>query len=94
MFFRDFGILTTLAMQALFWGTPIVYPVEILPQWLIPCLIINPLLAPVSTAQALMLGTAPPGGVAWISTAVVAVLAGLTYSQLHRRHLSDLMDNL
>lgn len=94
VFFRDFGALTGIALQALFWGTPIVYPIEILPGWLIPWLQLNPLLAPVSTAQALMLGTAVPATKVWLSTIVAFGLTSWFAIRLHRKHKSDLMDNL
>lgn len=94
VFFRDFAALTAIGLQALFWGTPIVYPIEILPPWLIPWLQLNPLLGPVSTAQALVLGTPLPPAHSWLSTAVVAALASLFASRLYRRHRADLLDTL
>lgn len=94
VFFRDFGALTAIGLQALFWGTPIVYPLGILPAWLQPWLQLNPLLAPISTAQALMLGIPLPPAQAWLSTAGVGALAALCAARLYRRHRSDLMDNL
>ena len=94
VFFRDFGALTTMGLQALFWGTPIVYPLGILPTWLLPWLQLNPLLAPISTAQALMLGSSLPPAQAWLSTAGVGALAALFAMRLYRGHRSDLMDNL
>ncbi|MDD2777150.1 MAG: ABC transporter permease [Gallionella sp.] len=94
VFFRDFGALTAIALQVLFWGTPIVYPIQILPTWLIPWLQLNPLLAPVSAAQALMLGSALPAAEVWISTVVAFTLTTLFASRLYRQHKSDLMDNL
>jgi lipopolysaccharide transport system permease protein len=94
VFFRDFGTLTGIAMQTLFWATPIVYPPEILPQWLQPWLELNPLFAPVSTAQALMLGMPMPGRLAWCSTVLVTILAALLARRLFYRHQTDLLDNL
>ena len=94
VFFRDFGALTTLALQALFWGTPLVYPLSILPEWMLPWLQLNPLVAPVATAQALMLGTPVPHLQAWASTVIVGLGAMLLASRLYRHHQADLMDNL
>lgn len=94
VFFRDFGALTGIGLQALFWGTPIVYPMEILPGWLTPWMLLNPLLAPVATAQALLLGTQLPAPQVWISSLLVCALATLFALHLHRRHQADLMDNL
>lgn len=74
VFFRDFGALTAIGLQALFWATPIVYPADILPAWLTPWLWLNPLWAPVSTAQAVLLGNPLPAAGGWLSTAVVGVI--------------------
>jgi len=94
VFFRDFGALTAIGLQTLFWSTPIVYPIEILPNWLVPWLQLNPLLAPVTTAQALMLGTTLPVAKTWLSTFIVLGLVALFASRLHRLHKSDLLDSL
>lgn len=94
VFFRDFGALTAIGLQTLFWGTPIVYPVNILPPWLIPWLQLNPLFAPISTAQALMLGAQLPPPETWASTAITSVLAVFFAARLYHTHQSDLMDNL
>jgi ABC-type polysaccharide/polyol phosphate export permease len=51
-------VLTPLALQSLFWCSPIVYPVDVLPAFLQPWVALNPVYAPLSTAQALLLGTA------------------------------------
>lgn len=94
VFFRDFGALTNIGLQALFWGTPIVYPAEILPSWLLPWLNLNPIAAPLGAAQALMLGTPLPAAEVWLSTAITAIIATLLAVRLYRNHRADLMDNL
>jgi len=94
VFFRDFGALMGIALQLLFWGTPIVYPLQILPGWFVPWLQLNPLLAPVATAQAILLGTSLPETGAWYSTLLIGVVAALLGYRLHARHHADLLDNL
>lgn len=94
VFFRDFATLMPIVMQALFWSTPIVYPLQILPEWLQPWMSLNPLLAPVGTVQGLMLGASLPGWEAWISTACLVLLSGCMAYRLHLTHRIDLMDNL
>ncbi|MCF8167194.1 MAG: ABC transporter permease [Rhodoferax sp.] len=94
VFFRDIGALTTLGLQALFWATPIVYPASILPTWLVPWLLLNPLLAPVSAAQALLLSTDLPPLHTWGSTCLTTALAALLAVRLYRRHRADLLDHL
>ncbi len=94
VFFKDFATLTSIAMQTLFWGTPIVYPVEILPDWIRPWLLINPLAGPVAAAQSLVLGSELPPPQTWISTVLVILLAGIMAWRLYQVHQSDLLDNL
>lgn len=94
VFFRDFGPLSAIALQALFWSTPIVYPAEILPEWLLPWLALNPLFAPVSSLQGLMLGSQMPGLQAWVSTMVVSFGFAWVAFHLYQGHRADLMDNL
>ena len=94
VFFRDFGALTTMGLQLLFWGTPIVYPVQILPHWLLPWMQLNPLVAPFGAAQALMLGSELPAAQAWISTALSVGISVLLAIRLHTHNRADLMDNL
>lgn len=43
VFIRDFGQIVPIALQVLFWFTPIVYPSNILPGWLKGYLAFNPL---------------------------------------------------
>lgn len=93
VFFRDFAALTAIGMQALFWSTPIVYPLSILPEWLVPWLSINPLLAPVAAAQAIFLGSDLPPLQSWTSTAILgAGCLGLAL-HLYRQHEAELMDS-
>jgi lipopolysaccharide transport system permease protein len=94
VFFRDFTVLTPIALQTCFWATPIVYPPEILPAWFMQWLPFNPLYAPVATAQALALNTPVPALSSWLSTLVTLILAlGLAH-HLHRKLRPDLLDNL
>ncbi len=94
VFFRDFGALTTMGLQLLFWSTPIVYPAQILPHWLLPWIQLNPLVAPFGAAQAVMLGSELPPIQAWASTALLGGTSVLLAIRLHTRNRADLMDNL
>jgi lipopolysaccharide transport system permease protein len=94
VFFRDFSVFTPLALQSLFWCSPIVYPIDVLPSFLQPWLALNPVYAPLATAQALCLGTALPQTSAWLST-VAAVLVLWAFGQMMHRHLrADMLDQL
>jgi len=60
VFFRDLTYLYGVLMQLLFFMTPIMYPVDIIPQWLIPFYGLNPLYHFVTYFRALTrLGTVP-----------------------------------
>ena len=94
VFFRDFSVFTPLALQSLFWCSPIVYPVEVLPNFLQPWLALNPVYAPLATAQALCLGTALPQASAWLAT-TLTVLVLWAFGQMMHRHLrADMLDQL
>lgn len=60
VFIRDFGQIVPIVLQVLFWFTPIVYPSNILPEWLKSYLAFNPLY-PVVTAyhEVLVYGRTP-----------------------------------
>lgn len=94
VFFRDIGSITPIALQGLFWCTPIVYPVEVLPGWVGDCLLINPLFAPFVTAQSLMLGAALPDLKSWVSTFIFSLLVFLFAVRLYKKHRTDFMDNI
>jgi lipopolysaccharide transport system permease protein len=94
VFFRDFTVLTPLALQSLFWCSPIVYPVDVLPAFLQPWVALNPVYAPLSTAQALLLGTALPQASVWLSTAVAILLLALIGQMMHRQLRADMLDQL
>lgn len=94
VFFRDFSVFTPLALQSLFWCSPIVYPVDVLPAFLQSWLALNPVYAPLATAQAVWLGTAlPPVGL-WTSTGVAIMLLGLLGQLMHRHLRADMLDQL
>ena len=94
VFFRDFSVFMPLALQSLFWCSPIVYPVEVLPAFLQPWLALNPVYAPLAAAQALWLGTALPPASLWTSTFVAIAMFGLLGQMMHRHLRSDMLDQL
>lgn len=94
VFFRDLGPLTTLALQIWFWATPIVYPISILPDWLLPWMQLNPMFHLVGGYQAVLTSSGSPD---WKALSVVAalslVLCGYA-AYLFRRHYTDIVDAL
>lgn len=43
VFYRDVGYLVSIGMQVLFYATPIIYPISIVPSWALPVIRLNPL---------------------------------------------------
>ncbi|WP_278361539.1 ABC transporter permease [Stutzerimonas kunmingensis] len=93
VFFRDVGQLTDIVFQALFWATPIVYPVTILSDSMQRMLAWNPLFPLVRTAQSAFLGEAPaiaPLAYPLAVSTVILILAAVLY----RRSYADLLDQI
>ena len=94
IFFRDVGQLSNLALQLWFWATPIVYPVGILPSWLLPWMQLNPMYHLVRGYQTIFLST---GTLDWTSLSLLAaaslVICGYALI-LFRRHAGDIVDEL
>jgi ABC-2 type transport system permease protein len=55
--FRDTGQLWELASMILFWGSPIIYPVEFLPPWGQPIVFFNPFVQVMQDVRGLIIGS-------------------------------------
>ncbi|RBA52993.1 ABC transporter permease [Stutzerimonas zhaodongensis] len=93
VFFRDVGQLTDIVFQALFWATPIVYPVGILAEPVQAVLAWSPLYPLIVNAQNSLLGQAVslqqllyPFSVSLLVLALAIVL--------YRRSYADLLDQI
>ena len=95
VFWRDIGQLIPIIMQMLFWLTPIVYPVSIIPESYQHLLNLNPMY-PITHAyqQILVYGAAPTfdGGLA--TTAIIALVLILLSLFLFRRASAEMVDVL
>lgn len=95
VFLRDIGQLIPIIMQMLFWLTPIVYPVSIIPESYQHLLNLNPMY-PITHAyqQILVYGAAPTldGGLA--TTAIIALVLILLSLFLFRRASAEMVDVL
>jgi len=95
VFLRDIGQLIPIIMQMLFWLTPIVYPVSIIPESYQHLLNLNPMY-PITHAyqQILLYGAAPTldGGLA--TTAIIALVLILLSLFLFRRASAEMVDFL
>jgi lipopolysaccharide transport system permease protein len=72
--YRDFTFLIAFGIQLMMYGTPVIYPLSVVPEkwrWLIQ---LNPMTAPVETFRALFLGGTIPWTGLGISTGLTALL--------------------
>ncbi|MEW5735694.1 MAG: ABC transporter permease [Thermodesulfobacteriota bacterium] len=93
-FFRDIGHAVSLLAQMLFFLTPIFYPPEIVPAWLRPVLLLNPLAHVVEYfRQALLFGQSIPWG-SWLVLTGLCLwvcMAGYSFFMDNRMELADLV---
>jgi lipopolysaccharide transport system permease protein len=94
VFMRDVGQIVPVVLQFVFWFTPIVYMVDIIPNQYRTWLMLNPLLPIISGYQTTLLYNRPPD---WTALAVVALLAAnlLVFALvLFRRASPEMVDQL
>jgi lipopolysaccharide transport system permease protein len=94
VFFRDVAQVLGLVLSAWFYLTPIVYPLSLVPEWVLPLVLFNPLTALVELyRQALLGGTLelPPGTG---SLAVLAVVVLGSGAWLFRRLAPSFVDEI
>ena len=94
VFVRYIGQIVPVGMQFLFWGTPIVYMTNIIPEHYRPILALNPLTTIVHGYQNVLLYNLPPNWVAliYISVAAVTLLAAAVW--LFRQASPEMVDQL
>ncbi|TFZ05166.1 ABC transporter permease [Ramlibacter henchirensis] len=94
VFFRDVGQFFGILLQFWFWLTPIVYPVEALPEgakWLIS---LNPLTSVITGYQRIFTQGLWPHWGQLLPTAVLAVLLCMLGLRLFRRNSGEMVDEL
>lgn len=94
VFFRDIGQLFSVFIQFWFWATPIVYPINVLPQWFKNVVDLNPMTAIIRAYQDIILS----GGVPDIYTLLPSLLLGLIFCfigiLMFRKHVGEMVDEL
>jgi lipopolysaccharide transport system permease protein len=94
VFFRDVGQFVDVGLQILFWVTPIVYTIDILPVWASEVLQFNPMAVFVGMYQRILLsnGAFDFSGIYYliIITCVALLLGGM----LLKRHSGNMVDEL
>ena len=94
VFVRDVGQVIPIILQILFWFTPIVYPLTIVPAWLSPYIGLNPMIGIISGYHDVILYSTAPD-VSSMFTAFIVALALLTLSLfLFRKAAPEMVDVL
>jgi lipopolysaccharide transport system permease protein len=94
VFFRDVGQFFGIVLQFWFWMTPVVYPLNILPERLIPLANLNPLLHLTTAYQTILVNGALPGWRALTIVALMAVGLCLLSLRVYRKRAGEMVDEL
>ena len=77
--FRDMGHALPLVVQLWMFATPVAYPISVIPAWLRPFYLLNPMAAIIDGyRRTLILGAAPDLPALGVSVAVTALIVGIT----------------
>jgi lipopolysaccharide transport system permease protein len=83
--FRDIGHALPLLIQLWMFATPVAYPISVIPEWLRPYYLLNPMAAIIDGyRRAIILGTHPDLGALAVSVAITFVLTVITLSIFKR----------
>jgi lipopolysaccharide transport system permease protein len=94
VFFRDVGQFFGIFLQFWFWLTPIVYPVNILPEGVQKILAYNPMAPLIAAFQGVLVSGQWPQWASMLYPVVVAVLLCLLGMHLYLNHAGDMVDEL
>ncbi len=94
VFFRDVGQLTGIVLQFWFWLTPIVYPLDVIPQRLKGLIELNPMTSLVQGHQRIFVNQLAPEWPSLLPVTMLAVLLALFALRLFRRRAGELVDEL
>ncbi len=94
VFFRDVGQLFGVILQFWFWLTPVVYPINILPEFVRQALRYNPMTNLITSYQGILVsGQWPDWSTLW-PVSVLAILLCLWGMNLFRKHAGEMVDEL
>lgn len=94
VFFRDIGHLFGIVLQFWFWLTPIVYPLEILPPFILPVVELNPMTPVIAGFQSILVYQSWPD---WSTLILPALIAGglcICGLILFRKRSAEMVDEL
>jgi lipopolysaccharide transport system permease protein len=79
VFYRDVKHLVTLVIQLWLYASPIIYPIERVPEWLRPYYFINPMAGIIQAYRDIILQQQVPGSYLFVSLACAAVMLLVGY---------------
>ncbi len=94
VFFRDVGQLFNIVLQFLFWGTPIVYPVNILPEGIRHIVMLNPMSALIVAYQTITLKHEWPQWGTLVPVVIAGIILCILGARLFRRRAGEMVDEL
>jgi lipopolysaccharide transport system permease protein len=94
VFFRDVGQFFTIFLQFWFWFTPVVYPVNVLPEGLRQLLKWNPMASLIVAYQDVLVNQSWPRWHSLWPVLVLAILLCLFGMQLFRKRAGEMVDEL
>ena len=94
VFFRDIGQFIAILIQFWFWFTPIVYTVNIVPEWAKNIIMMNPLSKLVVSYQNIMVYQKWPDWELVLPVAVTAVVLCTLGMYMFRKFSADMVDEL
>jgi lipopolysaccharide transport system permease protein len=94
VFFRDVGHFFGIFLQFWFWLTPIVYPVNILPEQIKPLMALNPMASIVSAYQGILVNQQWPQWSSLLPTAMLSAAMCLLGLHLFKKNVGELVDEL
>ncbi len=94
VFFRDVGQLFGIFLQFWFWLTPIVYPVNILPERLQALMKFNPMACLIEAFQLVLVSGQWPNWYGLWPVTLLAIVFCVLGLRLFRRHVGEIVDEL
>jgi lipopolysaccharide transport system permease protein len=94
VFMRDIGQVVPVALQFLYWFTPVVYMANVIPEKYRAALVFNPLIPIIAGYQDVLLYNRAPAWPGLVRTALVAALLLLLALTLFRKAGADMVDQL
>ena len=94
VFLRDVRHLVSLAVQILFFMTPIVYSLEVVPRSLRPWIMINPLTSTVGNLRRVLLWGEPPDWVellTWLAVSGLVLVFGYAWFMKAKKEFADVI---